>query len=70
MNASSRRSVKTADLVIVLPHGSSPHIIVGFIRNAYPVEAKEDLGPLWHIYNEETGIAQMHEKWLRCIAVL
>lgn len=70
MNVSSRRSVKVADLVIVLPHGSSPHIVIGFIRDAYPVEVKEELGSLWYIYNEETGVAQMHEKWLRCIAVL
>jgi len=60
--------VKVGDLVTVLPARGSTYLVVKYLRPAGDSFEREDLGPLWMLYNEEIGIGKMHEKWMEIIS--
>ena len=59
--------VKVGDLVTVLPAGDNTYLVVEYLHKPDARSTREDLGPLWALYNEEQGIGKMHEKWIEVI---
>jgi hypothetical protein len=60
--------MKVGDLVTVLPAGESMYLVVEYLQPADTRSDREELGPLWALYNEELGIGKMHEKWMEIIS--
>ena len=56
--------MKVGDLITVLPACDSIYLVVEYLQPADARADREELGPLWALYNEEQGIGKMHEKWM------
>ena len=66
--------MKVGDFVTVLPYGVNKYLVVGLPHKANDPISPADgsllpvgLGPLWELYNEESGISEMHEKWMQIV---
>jgi hypothetical protein len=59
--------MKVGDLVTVLPAEAGIFLVIKGPQLAHHRPEQENLGPLWILYNEELGIAKMHEKWIKII---
>ena len=65
--------MKVGDFVTVLPYGVNKYLVVGFLKETNDIIPPADvfhpsgLGSLWELYNEETGISEMHEKWMEIV---